>query len=69
MHPALAMEIGKPKIPVSPTSKTPRAIQFSLVAREIAEKRISAREQSFKNQALKDAKDANVEKGVSPKVA
>lgn len=77
LHLALAMENGKPNIPVSPTSKTQRVIQFSPEAREIAEERIKAREQSVKSQALKDAmakqlnkmREADADKGVSPKVA
>uniref|UniRef100_A0A674PI89 F-actin monooxygenase n=1 Tax=Takifugu rubripes TaxID=31033 RepID=A0A674PI89_TAKRU len=77
LHLALAMENGKPNIPVSPTSKTQTAIQFSPEAREIAEERIKAREQSVKSQALKDAmakqlnkmREADTDKGVSPKVA
>lgn len=75
LHLALAMENGKPKIPASPTSKTPRAVQFSPEAREIAEERIKAREQSVKSQVLKDAmakqlnkmRDAQVDQGVPPK--
>lgn len=77
LHLALAMENGKPKIPASPTSKTQRTIQFSPEAREIAEERIKAREQSVKSQALKDAmakqlnkmREADADKGVPPKVA
>uniref|UniRef100_H3C9D2 Si:ch211-59c24.3 n=1 Tax=Tetraodon nigroviridis TaxID=99883 RepID=H3C9D2_TETNG len=77
LHLALAMENGKPKIPASPTSRSARAVQFSPEAREIAEERIKAREQSVKSQALKDAmakqlnkmRDAHPDQGVSPKVA
>lgn len=77
LHLALAMENGKPQIPASPTAKTPRALQFSPEAREIAEERIKAREQSVKSQALKDAmakqlhqmRDTDLEQGLSPKVA
>lgn len=77
LHLALAMENGKPKIPASPTSQTSRAIQFSPEAREIAEERIKAREQSVKSRALKDAmarqlnkmRDADTDRGVVPKVA
>lgn len=77
LHLALAMENGKPKIPASPTSKTPGAARFSPEAREIAEERIKAREQSVKSRALKDAmakqltqmRDAGADQGVSPKVA
>ncbi|XP_054633852.1 protein-methionine sulfoxide oxidase mical3a isoform X1 [Dunckerocampus dactyliophorus] len=76
-HLALAMENGKPNIPVSSVSKTHRASQFSPEAKEIAEERMRAREKSIKSQALKDAmakqlnkmKESNVEEGVSPKVA
>lgn len=77
LHLALAMENGKPNIPASPTSKTQKAIQFSPEAREIAEERIKAREQSVKSQALKDAmakqlnkmRETDADKDVSPKVA
>ncbi|XP_068169322.1 protein-methionine sulfoxide oxidase mical3a isoform X6 [Antennarius striatus] len=55
MHLVLAMENGKPNIPVNPASKTQRATQFSTEAKEIAEERIRAREKSIKSQALKDA--------------
>lgn len=74
LHLALAMENGKPKIPVSPTQKSPRALQVSPEAREIAEERMKAREQSVKSQALKDAmakqldkmRDGQVDRGVPP---
>ncbi|XP_044212337.1 protein-methionine sulfoxide oxidase mical3a isoform X11 [Thunnus albacares] len=77
LHLALAMENGKPNIPVNPTPKTQRATQFSQEAKEIAEERIRAREKSIKSQALKDAmakqlnkmKESDVDKGASPKVA
>lgn len=77
LHLALAMENGKPKIPASPASRTPGAVQFSPEAREIAEERIKAREQSVRSQALKDAmakqldrmRDAQVDRGVSRKAA
>uniref|UniRef100_A0A3Q0RSC0 F-actin monooxygenase n=1 Tax=Amphilophus citrinellus TaxID=61819 RepID=A0A3Q0RSC0_AMPCI len=77
MHLALAMENGKPNIPVNPVSKTQRATQFSPEAREIAEERIRAREKSVKSPALKEAmakqlskmKESDAEKGASPKVA
>ncbi|KAM9815273.1 protein-methionine sulfoxide oxidase mical3a isoform X22 [Syngnathus typhle] len=76
-HLALAMENGKPIIPVSPVSKTQRSTQFSPEAKEIAEERIRAREKSIKSQALKEAmakqlnkmKESNIEEGASPKVA
>lgn len=77
MHLALAMENGKPNIPVNPAIKTQRATQFSPEAKEIAEERMRAREKSIKSQALKDAmakqlnkmKDSDIDKGASPKVA
>ncbi|XP_055011975.1 protein-methionine sulfoxide oxidase mical3a isoform X2 [Boleophthalmus pectinirostris] len=77
LHLALAMENGKPNIPVNPVSKTQRATQFSPEAKEIAEERMRAREKSVKSQALKDAmakqlnkmKDSDGDKGPSPKVA
>ncbi|KAK7890895.1 hypothetical protein WMY93_022858 [Mugilogobius chulae] len=77
LHLALAMENGKPNIPVNPVSKTQRATQFSPEAKEIAEERMRAREKSVKSQALKDAmakqlnkmKDSDTDKGASPKVA
>ncbi|XP_035521618.1 LOW QUALITY PROTEIN: protein-methionine sulfoxide oxidase mical3a [Morone saxatilis] len=77
LHLALAMENGKPNIPVNPASKTQRATQFSPEAKEIAEERIRAREKSVKSQALKDAmakqlnkmKESDIDKGASPKVA
>ncbi|XP_041795726.1 protein-methionine sulfoxide oxidase mical3a isoform X6 [Chelmon rostratus] len=77
LHLALAMENGKPNIPVNPASKTQRATQFSPEAKEIAEERIRAREKSIKSQALKDAmakqltkmKESDVDKGAAPKVA
>lgn len=77
MHLALAMENGKPNIPVNPSSKPQRATQFSPEAKEIAEERMRAREKSVKSQALKDAmtkqlhkmKESDIEKGASPKVA
>ncbi|KAM9853915.1 protein-methionine sulfoxide oxidase mical3a [Aulostomus maculatus] len=76
-HLALAMENGKPNIPVNPVSKTQRATQFSPEAKEIAEERMRAREKSIKSQALKDAmakqlnkmKESDIDKGASPKVA
>lgn len=77
LHLALAMENGKPNIPVNPVIKTQRATNFSPQAKEIAEERIRAREKSVKSQALKDAmakqlnkmKESDIDKGVSPKVA
>ncbi|XP_042351707.1 protein-methionine sulfoxide oxidase mical3a isoform X20 [Plectropomus leopardus] len=77
LHLALAMENGKPNIPVSQVLKTQRATQFSPEAKEIAEERMKAREKSIKSQALKDAmakqlnkmKESDIEKGASPKVA
>ncbi|XP_077425478.1 protein-methionine sulfoxide oxidase mical3a isoform X13 [Vanacampus margaritifer] len=76
-HLALAMENGKPIIPVNPVSKAQRATHFSPEAKEIAEERIRAREKSIKSQALKEAmamqltkmKESNVEEVASPKVA
>lgn len=55
LHLALAMENGKPNIPVNPVTKLQRETRFSPEAREIAEERIRARENSVKSQALKDA--------------
>ncbi|KAM4553580.1 protein-methionine sulfoxide oxidase mical3a [Fundulus diaphanus] len=77
LHLALAMENGKPNIPVVPVSKGQRATRFSPEAKEIAEERIRAREKSVKSQALKEAmakqlnkmKESDVDKGPSPKVA
>lgn len=77
LHLALAMENGKPNIPVNPALKAPRATQFSPEAKEIAEERIRAREKSIKSQALKDAmakqlskmKESDQDRGASPKVA
>lgn len=77
LHLALAMENGKPNIPVNQASKAQRATQFSPEAKEIAEERIRAREKSVKSQALKDAmakqlnkmKESDIDKGASPKVA
>lgn len=77
LHLALAMENGKPNIPVNQSLKTQRETQFSPEAREIAEERIRAREKSIKSQALKDAmakqlnkmKESDTDKGASPKVA
>ncbi|XP_061773862.1 protein-methionine sulfoxide oxidase mical3a isoform X8 [Nerophis ophidion] len=77
LHLALAMENGKPNIPVNSASRTQRATQFSPEAKEIAEERMRAREKSIKSQALKDAmakqlnkmKESNVEEGGSTKVA
>ncbi|XP_049928309.1 protein-methionine sulfoxide oxidase mical3a isoform X11 [Epinephelus moara] len=77
LHLALAMENGKPNIPVSQALKTQRATQFSPEAKEIAEERMKAREKSVKSQALKDAmakqlnkmKESDIDKGASPKVA
>ncbi|XP_061677397.1 protein-methionine sulfoxide oxidase mical3a isoform X2 [Syngnathoides biaculeatus] len=76
-HLALAMENGKPIIPVNPASKIQKATQFSPEAKEIAEERIRAREKSIKSQALKEAmakhldkmKASNIEEGPPPKVA
>ncbi len=77
LHLALAMENGKPNIPVNQVSKAQRATHFSPEAKEIAEERIRAREKSVKSQALKDAmakqlnkmKESDIDKGASPKVA
>lgn len=77
LHLALAMENGKPNIPLNPVSKTQRATQFSPEAKEIAEERIRAREKSVKSQALKDAmtkqlnkmKESDGDTGSTPKVA
>ncbi|XP_041852102.1 protein-methionine sulfoxide oxidase mical3a isoform X1 [Melanotaenia boesemani] len=77
LHLALAMENGKPNIPVNSLHKTQRATRFSPEAKEIAEERIRAREKSIKSQALKDAmakqlnkmKESDIDKGASPKVA
>ncbi|XP_061631250.1 protein-methionine sulfoxide oxidase mical3a isoform X12 [Phyllopteryx taeniolatus] len=75
-HLALAIENGKPIIPVNPASKMQKATQFSPEAKEIAQERIRAREKSIKSQALKEAmakqldkmKASNIEDGASPKV-
>uniref|UniRef100_A0A8C6L4X0 F-actin monooxygenase n=1 Tax=Nothobranchius furzeri TaxID=105023 RepID=A0A8C6L4X0_NOTFU len=75
LHLALAMENGKPKIPVNPVSKSQRATQCSPEAKEIAEERIRAREKSVKSQALKDAmakqlskmKESDTDRGTSNK--
>lgn len=77
LHLALAMENGKPNIPINPVSKIQRATRFSPEAKEIAKERIMAREKSVKSQALKDAmakqlskmKESDTDKGASPKVA
>ncbi|XP_027128943.1 protein-methionine sulfoxide oxidase mical3a isoform X2 [Larimichthys crocea] len=77
LHLALAMENGKPNIPVNQAAKTQRATHFSPEAKEIAEERIRAREKSVKSQALKDAmakqlnkmKETDTDRGASPKVA
>uniref|UniRef100_M3ZTY4 F-actin monooxygenase n=1 Tax=Xiphophorus maculatus TaxID=8083 RepID=M3ZTY4_XIPMA len=77
LHLALAMENGKPNIPVIPVSKSQRATRFSPEAKEIAEERIRAREKSVKSQALKDAmakqlnkmKESDLNRSVSPKMA
>lgn len=77
LHLALAMDNGKPNIPVNLASKPQRATQFSPEAKEIAEERMRAREKSVKSQALKDAmakqlhkmKESDIDKGASPKVA
>ncbi|KAM7396411.1 hypothetical protein PAMP_019452 [Pampus punctatissimus] len=77
LHLALAMENGKPNIPVNLPPKTQRVTQFSTEAKEIAEERIRAREKSIKSQALKDAmakqlskmKESDIDKVASPKVA
>ncbi|XP_037623022.1 protein-methionine sulfoxide oxidase mical3a isoform X3 [Sebastes umbrosus] len=77
LHLALAMENGKPNIPVNQAFKTQRATQFSPEAKELAEERMKAREKSIKSQALKDAmakqlnkmKESDIGKGASPKVA
>uniref|UniRef100_A0A3P9QBW4 F-actin monooxygenase n=1 Tax=Poecilia reticulata TaxID=8081 RepID=A0A3P9QBW4_POERE len=77
LHLALAMENGKPNIPVIPVSKSQRATRFSPEAKEIAEERIRAREKSVKSQALKDAmakqlnkmKESDPNRSVSPRVA
>lgn len=77
LHLALAMENGKPNIPVNSAFKAQRATRFSPEAKEIAEERMRAREKSVKSQALKDAmakqltkmKDSDLDKGASPKVA
>lgn len=76
LHLALAMENGKPNIPVNPVTKLQRETRFSPEAREIAEERIRAREKSVKSQVLKDAmakqlnkmKEADGDKSVSAKV-
>ncbi|KAM4734440.1 protein-methionine sulfoxide oxidase mical3a isoform 3-T6 [Anableps anableps] len=77
LHLALAMENGKPNIPIIPVSKAQRATRFSPEAKEIAEERIRAREKSVKSQALKEAmakqlnkmKESDINKGATPKVA
>ncbi|XP_055365633.1 protein-methionine sulfoxide oxidase mical3a isoform X35 [Betta splendens] len=77
LHLALAMENGRPNIPVNSALKSQRATRFSPEAKEIAEERMRAREKSVKSQALKDAmakqltkmKDSDLDKGASPKVA
>ncbi|XP_071382358.1 protein-methionine sulfoxide oxidase mical3a [Centroberyx affinis] len=77
LHLALAMENGKPNIPVNPASKPQRVTQFSPEAKEIAEERMRAREKSIKSQVLKDAmakqlnkmKESEIAKGASAKVA
>ncbi|XP_078138967.1 protein-methionine sulfoxide oxidase mical3a [Centroberyx gerrardi] len=77
LHLALAMENGKPNIPVNPASKPQRVTQFSPEAKEIAEERMRAREKSVKSQVLKDAmakqlnkmKESEIAKGASAKVA
>ncbi|XP_075937753.1 protein-methionine sulfoxide oxidase mical3a isoform X4 [Anarhichas minor] len=77
LHLALAMENGKPNIPVNQALKNQRATQFSPEAKEIAEERMKAREKSVKSQALKDAmakqlnkmKESEIDKGASPKGA
>ncbi|MEQ2165318.1 hypothetical protein GOODEAATRI_015596, partial [Goodea atripinnis] len=77
LHLALAMENGKPNIPVIPVSKGQRATRFSPEAKEIAEERIRAREKSVKSQALKEAmakqlnkmKESDIDKQASSKVA
>ncbi|KAM7414184.1 hypothetical protein PAMA_019143 [Pampus argenteus] len=77
LHLALAIENGKPNIPVNLPPNTQRSTQFSTEAKEIAEERIRAREKSVKSQALKDAmakqlskmKESDIDKVASPKVA
>ncbi|XP_046889345.1 protein-methionine sulfoxide oxidase mical3a isoform X4 [Hypomesus transpacificus] len=81
LHLALAMENGKPNIPVAgppgQASKGQKATQFSPEAKEIAEERMRAREKSVKSQALKDAmakqldrmKESEAAKGAAAKVA
>ncbi|XP_056137147.1 protein-methionine sulfoxide oxidase mical3a isoform X1 [Lampris incognitus] len=77
LHLALAMENGKPNVPVNPASKPHRVTQFSPEAKEIAEERMRAREKSVKSQVLKDAmakqlnkmKESDIAKGASAKVA
>uniref|UniRef100_A0A8C3A2A6 F-actin monooxygenase n=1 Tax=Cyclopterus lumpus TaxID=8103 RepID=A0A8C3A2A6_CYCLU len=77
LHLALAMENGKPNIPVHQALKNQRATQFSPEAKEIAEERMKAREKSVKSQLLKDAmakqlhkmKESDIDKGALPKVA
>ncbi|KAM6926685.1 protein-methionine sulfoxide oxidase mical3a isoform 19-T19 [Lycodopsis pacificus] len=77
LHLALAMENGKPNIPVNQALKNQRATQFSPEAKEIAEERMKAREKSVKSQALKDAmakqlnkmKESEIDTGASPKAA
>ncbi|XP_056621877.1 protein-methionine sulfoxide oxidase mical3a isoform X2 [Triplophysa dalaica] len=73
LHLALAMENGKPNIPGSRKGSQ----EFSSEAKEIAEKRLRARENSVKSKALKDAmamqltkmKDAEPSKGAVAKAA
>ncbi|KAA0715142.1 Protein-methionine sulfoxide oxidase mical3a [Triplophysa tibetana] len=75
LHLALAMENGKPNIPGSRKAKGSQ--EFSSEAKEIAEKRLRARENSVKSKALKDAmamqitkmKDAEPSKGAVAKAA
>ncbi|XP_057203690.1 protein-methionine sulfoxide oxidase mical3a isoform X14 [Triplophysa rosa] len=75
LHLALAMENGKPNIPGSRKAKGSQ--EFSSEAKEIAEKRLRARENSVKSQALKDAmamqitkmKDSETSKGAVAKAA
>ncbi|XP_062318228.1 protein-methionine sulfoxide oxidase mical3a isoform X7 [Osmerus eperlanus] len=81
LHLALAMENGKPNIPVAglpgQASKGQKATQFSPEAKEIAEERMRAREKSVKSQVLKDAmakqldrmKESEAAKGAAAKVA
>ncbi|XP_067090653.1 protein-methionine sulfoxide oxidase mical3a isoform X2 [Osmerus mordax] len=81
LHLALAMENGKPNIPVAglpgQASKGQKATQFSPEAKEIAEERMRAREKSVKSQVLKDAmakqldrmKESEAAKGAAAKAA